>query len=287
MNPNSIEVYEMSKDINENNLVPLKVNGKSMTTPAININSKLLVPLKEVFESVGAIVKINEAFTTATVSINDFSFQVAASETQVTISEPDSTTLRLDHPVLFEDDEIFVSVRLALTVLKAKLGREAEAGIVTIETLPENGLKVTSTAFEAWGNIPHRFVQHSVGGENISLPIKWTGAPTNTKSFAVVVYDAHVLPEYWVHWAVVNIDSNTSEIAENAAESLTGQQQIKPYYGMQPAALTGDHAYQIAVYALDIERVEIPNQVVFFEDLAPILESHTLASGTLVSFFQS
>lgn len=286
MNPNSIEVYEMSKDLYRNTLVPLKVNGKSMTTPAININTKLLVPLKEVLESVGAMVKINESFTNATVRMNDFSLEIASGETQVTISEPVSMTLRLDHPVLFEDDEIFVSVRFALTVLKAKLGREAEAGIVTIETLPEKDLKVTSPAFEAWGNIPHKFVQHSVGGENISLPIKWKGAPTNTNSFAVVVYDAHVLPEYWVHWAVVNIDSNTLEMPENAAERLTGQQQIKPYYGMQPAELTGDHAYQIAVYALDIERVEIPNQVVLFEDIAPILESHTLASGTLVSFFQ-
>ncbi|MEH7307052.1 hypothetical protein, partial [Neobacillus drentensis] len=64
-----------------------------------------------------------------------------------------------------------------LTVLKAKLGREAEAGIVTIETLPENELKVSSPAFDAWGNIPLNFVQHSVGGENISMPIKWAGAP--------------------------------------------------------------------------------------------------------------
>ncbi|MEH7743677.1 hypothetical protein V7659_01275 [Neobacillus drentensis] len=41
--------------------VSLKVNGKNMTTKAININTKLLVPLKEVFESCGAMVKINEA----------------------------------------------------------------------------------------------------------------------------------------------------------------------------------------------------------------------------------
>ncbi|MEH7309330.1 YbhB/YbcL family Raf kinase inhibitor-like protein, partial [Neobacillus drentensis] len=116
---------------------------------------------------------------------------------------------------------------------------------------------------------------------------KWAGAPANAKSFAVVVYDAHVLSEYWVHWAVINIDASTSELAENAAVSLTDYQQIKPYYGMQPAELTGDHAYQIAVYALDIETTDIPHKVVFFEDIAPILKSHTIASGTLVSFFQS
>ncbi|MEH7743676.1 YbhB/YbcL family Raf kinase inhibitor-like protein [Neobacillus drentensis] len=199
----------------------------------------------------------------------------------------DSTFLPLDHEIIFENNEIFVSVRFVLTVLKAKLGREAEAGIVTIETLPENDFKVTSPAIEAWGNIPHKFVQHSVGGKNISIPINWTGAPVSTKSFAVVIYDAHVQSEYWVHWAVININAESSELAENAAASLSDYQQIKPYYGMQPAELTGDHAYQVTVYALDIETIEIPHQVVFSEDLAPFLELHTIASGTLVSFFQS
>ncbi|MBV7506488.1 YbhB/YbcL family Raf kinase inhibitor-like protein [Bacillus sp. sid0103] len=274
-------------DLKRNTPVSLIVNGKTIGTKAININTKLLVPLKEVFESSGAFVNINETNTLATVRTNDFSFEVMVGETQVIINDQDSRTIPLDHEVIYENNEIFVSVRFALTVLKAKLGREAEAGIVTIETLPDNGLKVTSLAFEAWGNIPHKFVQHSVGGENISMPIKWTGAPANAKSFAVVIYDAHVLSEYWVHWAVINIDDATSELAENAAVNLTDYRQIKPYYGMQPAELTGDHAYQIAVYALDIETIEIPHQVVFFEDIAPILESHMIASGTLVSFFQS
>ncbi|MEH7081899.1 YbhB/YbcL family Raf kinase inhibitor-like protein [Neobacillus drentensis] len=267
--------------------VSLKVNGKNMTTKAININTKLLVPLKEVFESCGAMVKINEANTVATVRSQDFSFEVAVGATQVAFCNQDSTFLPLDHEIIFENNEIFVSVRFVLTVLKAKLGSEAEAGIVTIETLPENDFKVTSPAIEAWGNIPHKFVQHSVGGKNISIPINWTGAPVSTKSFAVVIYDAHVQSEYWVHWAVININAESSELAENAAASLSDYQQIKPYYGMQPAELTGDHAYQVTVYALDIETIEIPHQVVFSEDLAPFLELHTIASGTLVSFFQS
>ncbi|MEH7075954.1 YbhB/YbcL family Raf kinase inhibitor-like protein [Neobacillus drentensis] len=281
----------MTKDIIDNNdftrgtLVSLKVNGNSLTRKAINVNTKLLVPLKEMLESCGAIVKINEMNEAATVSSPDFSFELAVGDTQVTINN--QATFTLDHEVVFEDDEIFVSVRLALTALKAKLGREKDAGVVTIETLPENGLTVASPAFEAWGNIPHKFVQHSVGGENISMPIQWIGAPAHAKSFAVVIYDAHVLSDYWVHWAVINVDDTTSEIAENAAASLSESQQIKPYYGMQPAGGTGDHAYQIAVYALDIENLDVPNQIVFLEDISPILEAHSIASGTLVGFFQS
>ncbi len=280
-------IVNTTDDLTRNNPVTLKVNGKNIATKAIDLNTKLLVPLKEVFECIGAIVKINETNTSATVSSNDFTFEVAVGKNQVTLGGQDSKTITLDHEVVAENNEIFVSVRLALSALKAKLGRDAEAGIVTIETLLENELTVTSPAFEAWGNIPHKFVQTSVGGENISMPIRWTGAPTNTKSFAVVIYDPHVRSEYWVHWAVINIDAATSELAENAANSLSDHQQIKPYYGMQPAEFTGDHAYQIAVYALDIEKTDIPNQVVFFEDIAPILEEHTIASGTLVSFFQS
>jgi hypothetical protein len=273
--------------LKRNTPVTVKVNGKEINTNAIVINTKILVPLKEVFESIGALVTINETNTSATVKYTDFSFEVVAGENKVTINAQNTTTLTLDHEVVAENNEIFVSIRLALTTLKAKLGRDAEHRIVKIDTLPDNGLTVSSPAFNTWGNILHKFVQKSVGGENINFPIEWKGAPTNTKSFAVVIYDPHLISEYYVHWAVVNIDGSISKLEENAALKLADGQQTKPYYGMEPPRFTGDHAYQIVVYALDTDKIEIPNQVVFFEDIASVLEPHAIDSGTLVSFFQS
>ncbi|MEH7307053.1 stalk domain-containing protein, partial [Neobacillus drentensis] len=77
-------------DLKRNTPVSLKVNGKIIATKAININTKLLVPLKEVFESSGAYVNINETNTHATVRTNNFSFEVIVGETQVIMNDQDS-----------------------------------------------------------------------------------------------------------------------------------------------------------------------------------------------------
>ncbi len=90
----------------------------------------------------------------------------------------------------------------------------------------------------------------------LSLPFSITDAPTETKSFVVVLKDDDAVPVAgfpWIHWLAANI-TDTS-VPENASRSLPSFVQgvnswNMPFYGgmMPPNA---PHRYDLYVYALD------------------------------------
>src|SRR6476469_494608 len=72
-------------------------------------------------------------------------------------------------------------------------------------------LSVTSSAFQQGQSIPAKY---TCDGENISPPLKWTDAPTATKSFALISDDPDAPMGTWVHWVVYSIPAATTELAE-------------------------------------------------------------------------
>ena len=56
-------------------------------------------------------------------------------------------------------------------------------------------------------------------GKNISPHLRWRNAPTNTKSFAAIVYDPDApTGSGWWHWIVFNIPVEINELKENAGK---------------------------------------------------------------------
>lgn len=51
--------------------------------------------------------------------------------------------------------------------------------------------------------------------DNISPELSWTGAPKETKSFALLVEDPDAPKQIWVHWILFNIDKNINKLEEN------------------------------------------------------------------------
>ena len=81
-------------------------------------------------------------------------------------------------------------------------------------------LILTSPAFANNGAIPK---QYTCEGADISPPLRWSGAPQGTKSFALIVDDPDApdprAPKItWVHWVVYNIPADANELAEGVAK---------------------------------------------------------------------
>lgn len=128
-------------------------------------------------------------------------------------------------------------------------------------------MHVSSAAFKDGGTIPTKHAYHGVpGGENISLPLVWSDAPSDAKSFALSIVDPHPVARNWVHWFVINIPPSIISLAEGASgKSMpTGSKELNNSYGTlgyggpQPPKGSGSHPYEVTIYALNVDRIDLP-----------------------------
>ncbi|MCQ9207413.1 MAG: YbhB/YbcL family Raf kinase inhibitor-like protein [Omnitrophica bacterium] len=107
-------------------------------------------------------------------------------------------------------------------------------------------MKITSPQFGNNDFIPKKY---TCQGDDINPPLAISGAPRETKSFALIVDDPDAPGRTWVHWVVFDIPF-ISEIPEN---SIPGKQGINDFgkrnYG-GPCPPSGMHRYFFKLYAL-------------------------------------
>lgn len=121
--------------------------------------------------------------------------------------------------------------------------------------------------------IPNRFVFNGFGceGENVSPTVIWQGAPAGTKSYAVTVHDpdAPTGGSGWWHWLVINIPGDMHGLQQGAGDPAArklpkGVGQVRTDFGKAgwggPCPPPGDkaHRYVFTVYALKVERLDVP-----------------------------
>jgi len=105
-------------------------------------------------------------------------------------------------------------------------------------------------------------------GGNVSPSLSWSGAPSDTKSFAITVYDpdAPTGSGFW-HWVVFNIPPSTTSIPKNAGSLKAkllpkGAIQSRTDFGTDgyggPCPPQGDkpHHYIFTVYAVDEAKLQ-------------------------------
>jgi Raf kinase inhibitor-like YbhB/YbcL family protein len=177
---------------------------------------------------------------------------------------------------------ILISVVLALFVA-GNVGAQE----FTLRSNDMEGQLTQSQVFSGFG----------CSGKNISPSLKWINAPSNTKSFAVTVYDPDApTGSGWWHWVIFNIPAGVNELKADAGrieKNLAPAGSIqsvtdfgKPGFGGAcPPQGDKSHRYIFTVYALSITKLDLdektpPAMVGFF------LNSNTIAKASLIAYYQ-
>jgi hypothetical protein len=134
------------------------------------------------------------------------------------------------------------------------------------------GFALTSPDIKPNATIDKKFEANVFGcsGENKSPALQWTGAPKDTKSFAVTVYDPDApTGSGWWHWSVVNIPANVTDLKPDAGNASganlpQGAKQVRTDFGtaawggMCPPEGDKPHRYVFTVYALKTDKLDVP-----------------------------
>ncbi|WP_169593931.1 YbhB/YbcL family Raf kinase inhibitor-like protein [Antrihabitans stalactiti] len=120
-------------------------------------------------------------------------------------------------------------------------------------------ITVTSAAFLEGAPIPRRYAGHDVG-DNISPPLRWSGAPDNTTELILVVEDPDApLPRPVVHGLFFAISAaGRGELREGELSAADGPARVglgsfkrRGYSGPRPVPGHGPHRYIFQLFALD------------------------------------
>ncbi len=163
---------------------------------------------------------------------------------------------------------------------------------------PVPGIELTSDDLEHGQQLAatHHADTMGMGGDNLSPHLAWSGAPSETQSFAVTCFDpdAPTGSGFW-HWVLFDIPAGVRELPRGAG---SGDQAGLPtgaiharndaggleYFGAAPPEGHGDHRYVFAVHAVSLPTLGLdssasPAYVGF------TLTFNTLARGVLIAHF--
>lgn len=151
---------------------------------------------------------------------------------------------------------------------------------------------LSTTAYQDDGQIPAEYCNTGVdGGENVSVPLAWEGAPQGASSFAIIMVDRHEVANEWVHWMVVDVPPTTTSLAEgvsgllpDGARELLSTNGEMGYQGPQPPPGSGDHEYETLLFALDVESVDVAEDATFGEFL-DVMDAHHMGEASVSGYF--
>ncbi len=147
-------------------------------------------------------------------------------------------------------------------------------------------MSLSSSAFKDGQPIP---VDYTCDGKNISPPLSWTGAPSETKSLLLIVDDPDAPSGVWTHWIVWNLSTDTSDLPEGFTKSRSNATQgnndfKKPGYGGPCPPAGKAHRYFFRIYALDTT-LDVPAGATR-KQIDAAMAKHVLSMGQLMGTYQ-
>ncbi len=149
-------------------------------------------------------------------------------------------------------------------------------------------LELKSPDFENGKTIPAEF---TCDGEDASPALQWSGAPEQTKSFALIMDDPDAPMGDWVHWVVYDIPASElmfpkgrpkSEMLNNGAKQGIQSFRAIGYGGPCPPPGRA-HRYLFRLYALDAMLDLDPGASK--EQVEEAMKGHILASSELMGLY--
>jgi Raf kinase inhibitor-like YbhB/YbcL family protein len=154
--------------------------------------------------------------------------------------------------------------------------RIALAGLITLVFAGPTfgqGFKLESPDVKPNGTIANEQVFNGFGcaGKNVSPALKWSGAPKDAKSFALLVHDpdAPTGGAGWWHWVVINIPAEVTALGKDAGKAdgtnlPAGAALVSTDFGSPgwggPCPPAGDkpHRYNFSLHALKVQKLDLP-----------------------------
>src|SRR5688572_4272948 len=151
---------------------------------------------------------------------------------------------------------------------------------------------LSSSAFAPGGAIPKRF---TCDDANVSPPLTWSGAPSGTKSFALIVDDPDApdpaAPKrVWVHLVLYDIPATITELAEGTARASSvsgahdGLNDDESLGWSGPCPPIGRHRYFHKLYALDALLGDL-GRAARKADVERAMAGHVLATAELMGTY--
>lgn len=184
-----------------------------------------------------------------------------------------------------------------MTYLKSKLASALIACSLSQFALAD--MSISSADIQAGELMPkaQEFAGFGCSGDNLSPQLSWANAPKGTKSFAITAYDPDApTGSGWWHWVLVNIPASINTLATGAGDPKKGllpegSQTFRTDYGSKsfggacPPEGDKAHRYQFKVFALNVEKLELP------EDgsaalVGYYLNSHAIETATLEALYK-
>jgi Raf kinase inhibitor-like YbhB/YbcL family protein len=146
-------------------------------------------------------------------------------------------------------------------------------------------LRIGSSVLAPLARIPDRYTST---GENISLPLAWSGIPADTQQLALICSDPDApLARGFTHWLLYNIPPQVNEIAPGGGAAFTeGKNSMQGigYTGPAPPPGHGVHHYYFWLYALDTALDLSPG--LDREQLLDAIAPHIIEQARLVGTYE-
>ena len=206
------------------------------------------------------------------------------------IGRPTGIAIARDGALLVGDDSNNVIYRVSYGSRGTQPTPQALATEIVAANVTQK-LQVQSPAFAAGSPIPE---VHSDYGKGVSPPLSWSGAPSSTKAYALMVEDPDATsPLPFVHWIGVFPAGVTQLPAgvpgyerDPSAPGVTqgsNSRSMVGYFGPRPPPGQPPHRYHFQVFALDtVPQVSGPYNR---HTLLKAIEGHVIARGDLIGTF--